>query len=302
MRIGFVGLGMMGFPMVENLAGGGEAEVLAFDRDRGALVRLSTLPSYGDTLSACEDLAALARCDVVITMLPNSAITSRIIEGGGGETGLSGILARGATIVDMGSSDPMETLRLAPLLEAAGIAFVDAPVSGAVAKARAGTLAIMAGADDDTFARVEPILSRMGSTLIRCGAVGSAHAMKTLNNYVYAAGLLAVSEALAIAERLNLDASIFADVLNASSGRNVASETKLKQFIIPRDFAGGFALALQAKDLATATKLKEVTGLDAQLLGLCDAVWRRALEQAEPGADNTTIYQHVARRTAAVAT
>ena len=139
----------------------------------------------------------------------------------------------------------------------------------------------------------------MGATLIRTGAIGSAHAMKALNNYVYAAGLLAVSEALAIAERMELDPGIFADVLNASSGRNVASETKLKQFIIPRDFAGGFALALQAKDIATAAKLQGVTGVDGRLLRLCDSVWKEAVDEAEPGADNTSIYRHVARRPAA---
>jgi 3-hydroxyisobutyrate dehydrogenase len=136
------------------------------------------------------------------------------------------------------------------------------------------------------------------ATAPETGAVGSAHAMKALNNYVYAAGLLAVSEAVLIAERMQLDPAIFADVLNASSGRNVASETKLKQFIIPRDFAGGFAMALQAKDIATATRLQAVTGVDAPLLALCDGFWKDALAQAEPGADNTAIYCHVAARSA----
>lgn len=292
--IGFIGLGMMGRPMVENLASRDGLAVIAFDRSPAALASLAELPSYGKTLSTCTALDDLAGCDVVITMLPNSAITSRVIGGADGEKGLVQILRRGSAVIDMGSSDPTETLRLAPLLAEAGIGFVDAPVSGAVAKARTGTLAIMAGTDEDTFARIEPILARMGSALIRTGAIGSAHAMKALNNYVYAAGLLAVSEALAIAERMELDTGIFTDVLNASSGRNVASETKLKQFIIPRDFAAGFALALQAKDIATAAKLKEATGVDAQLLALCDSVWKQAVAQAEPGADNTTIYRHVA--------
>ncbi|MEN5081992.1 NAD(P)-dependent oxidoreductase [Bosea sp. TWI1241] len=296
--IGFIGLGMMGLPMVENLANRGEAQVVAFDRDPKALERLAALPGYGTTLSHCGRIEDLAGCDVVITMLPNSAITSRVIAGEPGAPGLAQILRAGATVIDMGSSDPTETLRLAPILAEAGIGFVDAPVSGAVAKARTGTLAIMAGTDEATCARIEPILSRMGATLIRTGAVGSAHAMKALNNYVYAAGLLAVSEAVLIAERMQLDPAIFADVLNASSGRNVASETKLKQFIIPRDFAGGFAMALQAKDIATATRLQAVTGVDAPLLALCDGFWKEALAQAEPGADNTAIYRHVAARSA----
>lgn len=94
-------------------------------------------------------------------------------------------------------------------------------------------------------------------------------AMKALNNYVYAAGLLAVSEALTVARRMELDLDAFADVLNASSGRNVATETKLRQFLLTRDFAGGFALGLQAKDLATALALGKATGADASQMALC---------------------------------
>lgn len=296
LTIGFAGLGMMGLPMVENLANWGGANVVAFDRDARARDRVAALETHGNTLSTSGTLDDLKTCDVVITMLPNSAITSRVIEGSSEERGLAQVLRSGATIIDMGSSDPTETLRLAPILREAGIGFVDAPVSGAVAKARTGTLAIMVGTDEATFARVEPILRHMGSTMIRTGETGSAHAMKALNNYVYAAGLLAASEALLIVERMKLDPSIFADVLNASSGRNVASETKLRQFIIPRDFSAGFALALQSKDLATAARLQAVTGVEAPLLSLCDGFWKSALETAEPGADNTTIYRHVADR------
>ena len=125
--IGFIGLGMMGRPMVENLASRDGLAVIAFDRAPAALEALTSLPSYGNALSTSTRLEDLAGCDVVITMLPNSAITSRVIEGADDEPGLVRILRRGSTIIDMGSSDPTETIRLAPVLAAAGIGFVDAP-------------------------------------------------------------------------------------------------------------------------------------------------------------------------------
>ena len=180
LTVGFVGLGMMGLPMLENLARGEERyNILAYDRDPARLERLADHPAWNQTLKPAAGLQALAACDVVITMLPDSAVTNAVIEG---EHGLAGVMRPGSVLLDMGSSNPAETLRLAPLLRAAGVTLIDAPVSGAVAKAAAGTLAIMVGADADGLARVRPLLSRMGASLIHTGAVGSAHAMKALNN------------------------------------------------------------------------------------------------------------------------
>ena len=293
LKLGFIGLGMMGLPMLENLARAPGIEIQAYDRDAGKLDRLKPHPAWGRSLHAAAHLADLASCEVIITMLPNSAITNAVIEGASGEPGLAALLPRGATLIDMGSSNPAETLRLAPKLREAGITLIDAPVSGAVAKAANGTLAIMAGGAAADLDRVRPILSHMGATLIHTGAVGSAHAMKALNNYVYAAGLLAASEAMLIAQGMGLDPDVFTQVLNASSGRNVATETKLAQFIVPRTFNGGFALALMAKDLRTADSLQELAGLPAPLLSLCAATWQQAVQALPATADNTEIYRYL---------
>lgn len=293
LKIGFVGLGMMGLPMLENLARGEENfEILAHDRDPARLKRLAQHPAWNRTLRPAADLRALAACDVVITMLPDSAVTNAVIEG---EHGLAGVMRAGSVLLDMGSSNPAETLRLAPLLREAGVTLIDAPVSGAVAKAANGTLAIMIGADADGLERVRPVLARMGASLIHTGKVGSAHAMKALNNYVYAAGLLAASEALTIARRMDLDLDVFTEVLNASSGRNVATETKLRQFIVPGTYNGGFALALMAKDLRTADSLQALAGVSASQLSLCTALWQRALEAMPAGVDNTEIHRYLER-------
>lgn len=290
-KIGFVGLGMMGLPMLENLAAAPDLEILAFDTAEAPFHALAAHPAWGRTLSRAGSLQALAGCGTVITMLPNSTVTNAVVAGSDGRPGLWHVLERGATVIDMGSSNPADTRALAAQLAPAGITLLDAPVSGAVAKARAGTLAIMVGGHAADVARVRPLLERMGSQVIPTGQAGSAHAMKALNNYVYAAGLLAVSEAMLIAEGMDLDREVFADVLNASSGRNVASETKLRQFILPRRFEGGFALRLQAKDLATADALQALSGVQAPQLSLCAELWQRAAAALAAQADNTEIYR-----------
>jgi 3-hydroxyisobutyrate dehydrogenase len=294
MRVGFIGLGVMGLPMLENLAARGEHDLLAFDRAAEPLKRLEAHPAFGTSLRIAATPAVFGDRDIVVTMLPDSAITNAVVLGAEGEAGLLDVLPPGALIVDMGSSNPIETGKLAQAAQARGIDLIDAPVSGAVVKARSGTLAILVGGDDRQFERARPVLEVMGTAIIRAGQVSSAHAMKALNNYVYAAGLLAVSEALALARALDLDVEVFADVLNASSGRNVASETKLKQFMIPETFSGGFALRLMEKDLRVARALQETTGMQAPELELCASIWRDALAAFGPRADNTEIYRHVA--------
>ncbi|OZI74041.1 NAD(P)-dependent oxidoreductase [Bordetella genomosp. 12] len=292
-KLGFVGLGMMGLPMLENLARDERWEILAFDSAAAPFDRLASHPAWQSRLRRAAALTELADCDAVITMLPNSPITNSVVLGKAGQPGLIDVLRRGALLIDMGSSNPADTLRLAQALAERGLALMDAPVSGAVAKAANGSLAIMAGGSAGDLERARPILQCMGSTIIPTGKVASAHAMKALNNYVYAAGLLAASEALAIAQRMDLDPEILTDVLNASSGRNVATETKLKQFIIPQTYNGGFALALMAKDLDTAQSLQTLTGLQARQLSLCAGLWKSALANLPAGSDNTAIHRYL---------
>lgn len=292
-KVGFIGLGVMGLPMAQNLARSRDLEIHAFDLSDKPFAVLERHEAWQQSLFRAETIAALGQCQNVITMLPNSKITSEVIEGAGN---LLDSLAPGATIIDMGSSDPAETRRLQSLAVQRQIALIDAPVSGALAKARSGELAIMVGTDAHTLEALKPLLSGMGRQIIATGQVGSAHAIKALNNYVYAAGLLAVSEAVAIAQKLGIDVEILAEVLNASSGRNVASETKLRQFILSGHYSGGFALRLQAKDLATAASLQNLSEFDAPQLQLCAELWSKAAAVLDPGADNTEIHKFLLQR------
>ena len=263
--------------------------VTAFDSDRKRLASLAA--DWPGKLRAAASLAELVGCDTVITMLPNSRETNQVLAEG--ENPLIHVLRPDALVIDMGSSDPVETTRLAGLLNAAGIQLVDAPVSGSVAKAESGQLSIMVGADSDLLERARPLLEVMGSIILPTGRVGSAHAMKALNNYVYAAGLLASCEALLAVRAMGLDADTFVDILNASSGRNVATETKLRQFILSGSFSGGFSLPLQAKDLATARRLGDSAGLDMPQLSRVASLWSDAVAVLPAEADNTAIYRYL---------
>ncbi len=291
MRIAFIGLGMMGLPMVRHLAGR-HADVLAFDRDPARRRIAAEPPEEGAAPRVAYSPAELEGADVVVTMLPNGGIVRSVLLDATDEAPpLASRLAPGAVLVDMSSSDPADTRALAVDLAGQGIAMVDAPVSGSVAKAETGTLAIMIGGEDAPVAKVTPVLEAMGTTLLRTGPVGSAHAMKALNNYVYAAGLLAVCEAAIVAERLGLDLEILTKVLNSSSGRNIASETKLAQHILPGTYKGGFSLGLMAKDLGVAGAIAEAAGVEAAQLELCRSLWRRALETVPASADNLELHR-----------
>ena len=289
-QVGFIGLGMMGLPMARSLLAKG-FRVLGCDTSEAARAALAEGAAPGAVTFAPTPAELAAEARVVVLMLPNSRIVAQVMEG---EGGLLAALRPGSLVIDMGSSEPGETRRLASLVAARGAAMVDAPVSGSVAKAKTGTLAIMVGGADAAFAQAEPVLQGMGATIIRTGDVGSAHAMKALNNFVYAAGLLATAEALRMGEALGLDLGILTDVMNASSGRNIATETKARQEIINGRYAGGFMLGLMRKDLETAGSIAEQTGFPAGMLALCRERWTAAVEALGPTVDNTEIHRFIA--------
>jgi 3-hydroxyisobutyrate dehydrogenase len=166
---------------------------------------------------------------------------------------------------------------------------VDAPVSGGVRRAADGTLAVMVGGDPALVARCDPLFRAVGQQVFACGPLGSGHAMKALNNLVSATGLLAAAEALVVGRRFGLDPGRMLEVLNASTGRNHATEQKLAQFVLSRRFDAGFSLALMVKDLATALELARDTGTPAPLSAECRALWTQAAAALEPGADHTAI-------------
>jgi 3-hydroxyisobutyrate dehydrogenase len=290
--LGFIGLGMMGLPMARSLLRHGRA-LLACDPNPAARDTLAENAGAGAVRFAAAPAEVAEAAETVILVLPDSKVVAHVVEGPGG---LLPALRPGHLVLDMGSSLPAETRRLAAAAAGRGASFLDAPVSGGVAKAREGTLAIMLGGEDGPCARAEPILREMGAAPIRTGPVGSAHAMKALNNYVYAAGLLAAAEAVHMAAALGLDTAVFTDVLNSSSGRNVATETKLKSDVLTGRYAAGFQLGLMRKDLETAGSIAAETGFDAPGLSLCRGLWAEAVAGLGPRVDNLEIHRFLGQR------
>jgi 3-hydroxyisobutyrate dehydrogenase len=274
--VAFIGLGTMGQPMAGHLAAKGYS-VRGWDVAEAARAA-SPVPV------AASARAAVAGAAAVITMLPDSRAVEAALAG---ETLAEA--APGTLVIDMSSSDPLATRALGVALAGRGFAMLDAPVSGGLKKARDATLAIMAGGEEADVARAMPLLEAMGAAVFRCGALGAGHAMKALNNYVSSAGLVAAVEALAIGQRFGLDPAIMVDVLNASTGRNNTTEHKLKQQVIPRSFAAGFAIGLMAKDVGAAATLARGVGLDAPLAQAMAERWADAATRLGPGADHTAI-------------
>jgi 3-hydroxyisobutyrate dehydrogenase len=282
--VGFIGLGRMGAPMAARLAAAGH-DLTVLDVAAPALTAF--LASHPTATCAAGPRAVAAASEVVITMLPSSAIVAEVLRGPKGV--LAGLNAN-ALLLEMSSGAPSLTRTLAAEVAAAGGALVDAPVSGGVARAISGELAIMVGGADADVARADPILAAMGTSRLRTGGVGSAHAMKALNNLVSAAGLVISVEALLIGKRFGLDPAVMVDVLNASTGMNNSTQKKLKPFVLSRAFDSGFALDLMVKDLTIALDLAQDGKVAAPLSALTRELWAAALA-GDVGPDHT----HIAR-------
>ena len=288
--IAFIGLGMMGLPMASRLLAAGFAVRGA---DLSAAARAAFAERGGQLFDTPDESAQGAR--IVITMLPNGAIVRDALLG---KNGAAEALTSGALVIDMSSSAPMDTRRLAEDLAVKGISLIDAPVSGGVKRAVDGSLAIMVGGDVAEIARARPLLQAMGKNIIATGPIGSGHAVKALNNYVSAAGFAAACEAAIVAEKFGVDPDVFVDVLNVSTGRNNSTENKMKPVVLSGTFDSGFAMALMAKDVRTASDLATELGVNAEGARAAAKLWANALAVLGNGADHSEIYRFLARGSA----
>lgn len=281
-KVTFVGLGNMGRPMALRLMAAG-FEVSGFDASADARAAASEAG-----ITVVEELSqAASSTDVLILMLPTSTIVDRVLVG----DGILDQLPSGAMVVDMGSSNPMDTRRLAALAAAGGRGFLDAPVSGGVGGAVAGTLTIMIGGDPSDVLALEPAFAAMGSQVRRVGPVGAGHALKAINNLLSATHLLASSEALLFGHEFGLDYTTMLEVINTSSGRSGSTEAKWPKFVLPGTYDSGFGLALMTKDMKIAVDLGHQLGWNTPLSDASAALWVRATQEMPPGADHTEIVE-----------
>ncbi len=277
MRLGFVGLGHMGVPMTARLVAAGH-EVQGFDVDPAARTRGGA--------AAVESLAdAAVGAEAVVLMLAASTIVRQVVL----DEGLLDSLEPGALLVDMGSSDPTQTHELAAEAERREVRYVDAPVSGGVVGAEAGTLTIMAGGAEADLETCRPIFEAVGGKVVHAGRVGAGHALKALNNLLSATNFLITLEAVMVGSRFGLDPKVMVEAINDSTGRSWATEHKVPQFVEPRSFTSGFAMRLMVKDIQTARALAHATGSPFALGDASVALWEQAAEALPDEADHTQI-------------
>ena len=288
-KIGFIGLGQMGVPMVRCLLKN-NYEVSGFDLNSAVLASFSDDKSFH---SKSTPQGVVESSDVIVFMLPDSNVVDQLLWGESGTNGIAQYLNAKKTLVDMGSSDPVRTRANADKLKAMGVAFVDAPVSGGVKRALDGTLSIMIGGDAVAVNAVTPILSAMGKTLTHVGQNGAGHAVKALNNYVSASGLLAVCEALVAAQKFGIDPHLANKVFNTSTGKNNTTDVKVENFMLSGTFGSGFSLALMRKDLQTALDFIDRMGTPDDFAKQCVSTWKAAESTLNKGADHTAMYKFI---------
>ncbi|RYY25880.1 MAG: 3-hydroxyisobutyrate dehydrogenase [Sphingomonadales bacterium] len=260
-RIAFIGLGNMGGGMAANLAKNGH-DVRAFDLSQDALDRAKA----AGCLPAATAAEALVGAEAIVTMLP----AGKHVEAVYTETLFDGAEA-GAILIDCSTIDVDTARRVGLAATARGLMAVDAPVSGGIAAANAGTLTFMVGGSQQAFDRAEPFLSDMGKAVIHAGAPGAGQAAKVCNNMLLGATMIATCEAFALAEKLGLDLQNFYDIASVSSGQSwsmtsycpvpgVGPETPAD-----RGYTGGFAAPLMLKDLRLAMEAAASAGADVPM-------------------------------------
>jgi 4-hydroxybutyrate dehydrogenase/sulfolactaldehyde 3-reductase len=241
-RIGFIGLGNMGRPMASNLCRKG-VQVIAYDIVPDALAALTQLGA-----SAGTSVADVARqATIVFTMLPDSAAVDTVV---GGPDGVLAHLQGGGCVVDMSTVDPHLTDRLGRAASERGIAFADAPVGRLASHAERGESLFMVGADDQTFARIKPLLDLMGTTIHHCGGIGTGMRTKLVNNFLAIVSCQMNAEAIALSQRFGLSLEKTLDVVHGTTATNGQLKLAWATKVLKGDTAPGFTIDLAHKDLS----------------------------------------------------
>jgi 2-hydroxy-3-oxopropionate reductase len=279
-RIAFIGLGIMGKPMSRNLLKAGH-ELTIYDVVPAAVEEIVGAGSK----KAGSSAEAAAAGDVIVTMLPDGPQVEEAVLGPGGV--LEGARA-GSIVVDMSSINPQVAQKVGAACEAKGVEFLDAPVSGGEPKAIDGTLAIMVGGKADVFAKVEPILAKMGSSVTLTGAVGAGNVTKLANQIMVACNIAAMGEALTLATKAGLDPEV---VFNAVKG-GLAGSTVLNAkapMVISRNFKPGFRINLHQKDLRNALLAAESMKVSLPLTSLVQQMLMALINDGKGNLDHSAI-------------
>jgi 3-hydroxyisobutyrate dehydrogenase-like beta-hydroxyacid dehydrogenase len=281
MRVGFIGLGAMGEPMVRSLLRNGFGVTTCAHRRRDALERLVA----EGAVEAADPAAVAQASDVTITCVPDAPQVEDALFA---ERGITAGAKRGDTLVDMSTISPIASQRFSVRLAESEIGFVDAPVSGGPVRAANGTLAIMAGGAQDDYARVAPVLEAMG-TPTHVGPVGMGEAVKLANQTIIANVMLGNVEALVLAKRLGADLDKVRAVLATATASNYLLEKWLPQTWFAGTFAGGFSMDLLRKDLAAALDAARALGHPMPATGLAYQLYTQRSREGDGAFDYSAI-------------
>jgi 3-hydroxyisobutyrate dehydrogenase len=285
MKIAFIGLGNMGGGMAANLVKAGH-QVHAFDLAEAALAQAKA--NGCDTFTTVKDAAH--GVDAVVSMLPNGQIVDSVYS-----SDVIGTAPRGALFLDCSTIDVATARKMIGASEGAGYQMVDAPVSGGIAAANGGTLTFMVGGSAEAFARAEPILSAMGKAVIHAGDAGAGQGAKICNNMLLGASMIATCEAFAMAEKLGLDLQTFYDISSKASGQNWSMTSYCP---VPgvgpttpadNDYQGGFAAALQLKDLKLAMEAAHAVGATVPMGQRATDLYQAFADAGQGGLDFSAI-------------
>lgn len=285
-RIGFIGLGAMGLPMVKNVVAAG-FEVTAYDAVPG---RADSIPGLTPVSTVGE---AVAGADIIITMLPNTGNVEAVLFG---SDGVIGSMSPDAVVVDMSSISPIATRQFAERIREAGGGYLDAPVSGGVSGAESGKLSIMVGGEIETLDFVRPVLQSMGQAITLVGGVGAGQGAKLCNQVVVACNIAAVCEGFALAGALDLDLETVRTVLAQGAAQSWMGDN-LGPKMISGDDSAGFRIALQVKDLGLALEAAKSESVPLPATSVVNSLYLEAMAHGEAANGNQSLYRVYERLT-----
>jgi len=289
MRVAFLGLGAIGTPMASHLAKP-SFELTVWNRTGE---KTKEFAAKYDVTAAGTPAEAVRDADVVITCLPSSLEVNELVIG---KFGILDFIPTGALFIDCTSGDPATSRIIAESLSARNVDFVDAPVSGGVKGAVAGTLTIMCGGTHEALERARPVLEAFGKKIVHCGAVGSGDAVKAMNQALLAIHIWSAGEALATLAKLGVTAGVALDVINGSSGRSNTSENLFPERVIGRAFPRTFKLALLDKDIGIAADISAENDVPTPLIDLAAELIGQAHQELGEEADHVEAVRVIEER------
>jgi len=271
MKVGFIGLGVMGGPMAQNVLKGGHS-LTVYDLDPAAVKRLTD--AGAKPASSPKEVGEAS--EVVVTMLPEPKHVREVVLGSGG---VAEGMGRGGVVIDMSTIDPISSQGIAAELKRRGIDMVDSPVGKTSEHAITGTLTLMVGGEPGVIARVKPVLDCMGNETYLCGGVGMGHAMKTVNNLLATAIMAANTEALAIGVKCGLTLELMMEVMKTTMANNAQLYVAMPKKAFRGDDAPGFMVKLAGKDVRQAVELARAQGFEPYVGAACQKTLEDAMEK-----------------------